>query len=107
MLKLGRNVLLCIDVKGAAIVGRRYPKAIKVFIKVPSLAILKKRLMVRGSETKADLKMRLETAQKELLEARKYDYVIVNNQLEQAFKKLESIIQNELGKRPFSKVINY
>ena len=96
LLKNGSNVLLCIDVKGAAVVAEQFPQAIKIFIKAPSLAVLKKRLMDRASESKDALKIRLETARKELKEAKKYDYVVVNDDLSRAFKYLETFVSKEL-----------
>src|SRR3990167_10236337 len=59
LLKKDKNVLLCIDVKGAAVVRRACPEAVTVFIKAPSLSILKKRLKARGSESAEDLRLRL------------------------------------------------
>lgn len=105
LLKKGQNVLLCIDVKGARTVARRYPDAIKIFIKVPSLTLLKKRLMSRGTETRNDLRLRLETARKEMREARHYNHTVINNDLFRALKKLEILILKELqkiagGRRP-------
>lgn len=92
----GKNVLLCIDVKGAQVVSRRYPEAIKIFIKVPSMNELKKRLMARGTESKNDLKLRLETVRKEMREAKKYDHVIVNSDLADAYKRLETAVLSAL-----------
>jgi guanylate kinase len=74
-------------------VSRQYPDAIKIFITAPSLSILKKRLKARGSEIQKDVKLRLQTARKELSQAKAYDCIIVNDHLNDAFKKLESIIQ--------------
>lgn len=97
LLNAGKNVLLCIDVRGAGSVIKQYPGAITVFVKTPSLEILKKRLKRRGSETKEDLGLRLATARKELREAKRYRYVVVNDVLPKAFKKLESIVSQELA----------
>ena len=92
LLKAGKNVLLCIDVKGAKVVARHYPEAITIFIKVPSLTLLKQRLLDRGTETKTDLKLRLETARKEMREANNYDHTIINDRLPEAFKRLEKVV---------------
>ena len=96
LLKKGKNVLLCIDVKGAAVVRRACPEAVTIFIKAPALSILKKRLMARGSESKEDLRLRLKTARQELLEAKKYQYVIVNDDLRRSLKELESVVCLEI-----------
>ena len=98
LLRLGRNVLLCIDVKGAQVVAQQYPTAVRIFIKAPTFSLLKERLISRGSETQNDLKLRLETARKELLEAKKYDYIVINDDLTDAFKKLEAIIIQKIKK---------
>lgn len=89
LLSKGKNVLLCIDVRGAKVVSRKYPDAIKIFIKAPSMNTLKKRLISRGTESKNDLKLRLVTVRNEMREARKYDHVIVNDNLSKAYKMLE------------------
>lgn len=95
----GQNVLLCIDVKGAAHVSRQRKEALKIFIKTPTLADLKKRLQKRGTENAASLKLRLKIAKDELKEAPAYDYVVVNDSLHQAYRELASILTKEiLGK---------
>ena len=96
-LKAGCSVLLCIDVKGAAVVRRQHPDSAAIFIKPPSLAILKKRLLARGSENVEAVSLRLKTARREMKEASGYDYVVVNNDLKKAFKKLEEIALSQIG----------
>src|SRR5665213_3506247 len=73
LLKKGINVLLCIDVKGAKTVAREFPRALKIFIKAPSMKILEARLKARGSESAESLKLRLKVARRELKEATQYD----------------------------------
>ena len=97
LLNEGKDVLLCIDVKGARVVGRRYPKAVTVFITVPSLEILKKRLLQRGSESEQKMALRLKIAQKEIKEAKSYQHVIVNDNLTHAYDQLEKIITRHLA----------
>lgn len=97
LLSSGRNVLLCIDVKGAKAVWRQYPDALKIFIKTPRLEDIKKRLQGRGTETAKDLSIRLKIAHQELKEAKHYDYVVVNDVLEQALQELVRILCLELG----------
>ena len=86
-------MLLAIDVEGAKTVCHKFPKALKIFIKTPSLKVLKERLMKRNSEKPATIDLRLKRAKKELSEARHYDAVIVNDRLTSALKKLKEIIQ--------------
>jgi len=97
-LKAGKNVLLCIDVKGAKTVRRKFPESVAVFIKTPSLAVLASRLKGRGSEQKNIVRLRLETARKELREAEKYDHVVVNDTLSAAYRNLETLVCLEVDR---------
>jgi guanylate kinase len=97
ILKTGKNVLLCIDVKGARTVRRKFPKAVAVFIKTSSLKVLASRLKGRGSEKKDIMRIRLRTAQAELKEIKNYDHVIINDNLRTAYARLEAIIKAELA----------
>ncbi len=96
LLKSGKNVLLCIDVKGAKVVSRQYPDALKIFIQPPSPQVLKQRLEKRGSEGKDDLALRLKIAKKEMREAKHYDYIVINDKLPLAQNDLEKIIVSQL-----------
>jgi guanylate kinase len=97
LLKKGINVLLCIDVKGAKTVRQGFPQALKIFIKAPSLKILEARLKARGSESRASLGLRLKVARKELKEARFYDHVVINADLNKALRTLQQIVCKDLG----------
>ncbi len=97
LLKKGINVLLCIDVKGARTVAQEFPKALKVFIKAPSMKVLESRLKARGSESKESLELRLKVARRELKEAKYYDHVIINADLNKALGMLQQIVCHELG----------
>ena len=97
LLKTGKNVLLCIDVKGARTIRRKFPKAVTVFIKTSSLDVLAARLKGRGSEKKGIMRMRLQTAREELKETKKYNHVIINDNFRTAYGRLEAIIKTELA----------
>ena len=84
LLKKGINVLLCIDVKGAKTVAREFPQALKIFIKAPSMKVLEARLKARGSESRESLELRLKVARRELKEAKNYDHVVINADLNKA-----------------------
>ncbi len=99
-LAVGKHVLLCIDVKGAKTVCRKFPRAVKIFVRTSSLEILKERLRKRGSEARAAMDVRLETARKELKEAKRYDHVIVNDDLHKAIRKLYKIVCSEIQTKP-------
>jgi guanylate kinase len=96
LLKKGVNVLLCIDVKGAKTVAQEFPGALKIFIKAPSLKILKSRLKARASEDARSLSLRLKTAGRELKEAKYYNYIVVNADLKKALETLHQIVCNEI-----------
>jgi len=92
LLKKGKNVLLCIDVKGARRVRREFPEAVGIFIKTPSIKVLQERLRQRASESHATMALRLKVARKELKEAPYYSYVVTNGRLEKARRDLERIV---------------
>jgi guanylate kinase len=99
-LKRGKSVLLAIDVKGARDVWRKVPRALKIFVKTPTFAVLKKRLLQRQTENSRDLAVRLRVAKTELKEATHYDYVLINDSLERCYRELEEILLAELGPAP-------
>ena len=94
----GLDVVLDIDVQGAAQVQAQ-TETVAVFIAPPSMAELEKRLRKRGSETEASVVRRLENARKELACADRYDYLLVNDQLDEATDILRSIIIAERSHR--------
>lgn len=96
LLKAGKYVLLCIDVKGAKVVWRKQPDALKVFIKTPTLKVLKERLKKRGTENPKDLAVRLKTARKELQQAKHYDCVLVNDDLRNTCARLERWVDDRV-----------
>lgn len=97
-LKKGRPVLLSIDVKGAAKVKKTYPKnSVLIFILPPSVTALKRRLRLRMSDDPRTISRRLKLAEKEMACKDGYDYCIVNDRLDRAYKKLKKIILAELG----------
>lgn len=97
LLKKGINVLLCIDVKGAKQVREKYPQAVSIFIKTPTIKILEDRLRKRASETHETLSARLKVARAELKQAKHYDYQLINGHLGRATKELEKIVLEALG----------
>ena len=97
LLKKGVHVLLCIDVKGARTVAQKFPQALKIFIKAPSMKILETRLKARASEDQKSLGLRLKRAGQELKEAKYYDHIVVNADLKEAVKRLRGIVCREIG----------
>lgn len=92
--KKQKNILLNLDVNGAARVKKIYPRAILVFIAPPSLKVLEQRLRKRGKDSETTIVQRLKNARKELKRINKYDYLIVNDRLDTAFKQLKNIVLN-------------
>ena len=92
----GNHVILEIDVQGAAKVKAACPDAVLIFIAPPSLSILKSRLVGRGTETQESIDIRTETAISELGRIPEYDYMVVNDVVEEAVAEMESIISAEL-----------
>lgn len=95
VLKSGKHVLMDIDVQGARQFAEAFPESVRVFVLPPSADILKARLAARGSESDERLLLRLHNALSELLEARRYDYAVVNDLLDKAVGEVSSIIDVE------------
>lgn len=91
-LNKGENVILEIEVQGAKNIKKMYPDSTLIFIKPPSMEELERRLRGRGTEDEDAIKKRLETAEIELLQTENYDYVVINDSLEDACRELEQII---------------
>lgn len=90
----GSDVILDIDVQGAAIIKKKID-AVLIFILPPSMAELMKRLKVRNSDGQAAIERRMENARKEVAEAPSYDYLVINSDLERAVSDVVSIIGAE------------
>jgi len=107
-LKAGKDVLLVIDVQGAAtirraahllggILGRAY---VDIFIAPPSLGALRDRLQKRGEDAEDVIECRLSAAQDEMARGGEYQYRVVNDNLEQAYAELAAIVQAEHDRNP-------
>lgn len=92
----GNHVILEIDVQGAMKVKEACPDAVLVFIAPPSLKILKERLVGRGTETQESIDVRTATALEELKLLPKYDYMVINDVVEEAVGEMEAILTSEL-----------
>lgn len=89
-----KSVVFCLDLKGSLRIKKLYPQnTITIFVMPPSLDVLQERIEKRCRRTKkAEIDQRLKLAERELLLAAKYDYCVLNENLEQGFKKLKKII---------------
>lgn len=94
-LKNGQNVLLEIDTQGALQIKEIMPDAVLIFIAPPSLEELKKRLIGRGTETEEAIQKRLSCVEAEQEKSKQYDYVVVNDTIENAVNTLEDIFKKE------------
>jgi len=91
----GQDVILDIDTQGGAILRRRYPGGVFVFIVPPSWAMLEERLRHRRSDTEADIQRRLQRSREEVKHYAEYQYVIVNDVFDRAAEELKAIIVAE------------
>lgn len=91
----GRHVLLEIEVQGALQVMERCPDAVPVFLVPPSMQELEDRLRGRGTETEDAIRRRLEAAHREIAQMGRYQYIVVNDQVEKAAEDLSSILRAE------------
>jgi guanylate kinase len=94
-LEEGRDVILEIDIQGALKVKQNFPEGVFIFIMPPSMEELKNRIQKRGSETEESLLKRFNSAFKEINYVSNYNYVVVNDIVEDAVAKLQSIISAE------------
>jgi guanylate kinase len=88
----GKDILLDIETQGARNVHQAIPDAVMIFLIPPSAAELAQRLRGRGRDPEAEIKVRLEYARHELSQFPAYDYLVVNDTLDRAYRDLESIV---------------
>ncbi|MBP3857412.1 MAG: guanylate kinase, partial [Ruminiclostridium sp.] len=99
MLEAGKDVILKIEIEGAANVRKMFPDCTMVFILPPSFKELDRRLRKRGTETDDVIAQRLETARKELKFAENYDYLVTNAELETAVEDFLAVVRAEKCRR--------
>ena len=91
-LEKGFNVILDIEVQGARPVSEKVPDAVSVFVLPPSMQVLEQRLSARGTETEQTIAARLTRARQEIQEADFYQYMIVNDIIDNAAAELNAVI---------------
>ena len=89
---MGRDVILEIDVQGAALVRERVPRSVGIFILPPSFEVLRERLAARMTESGESLGLRLANAKAEVYRYSEFDFVIINDSLDVAEDELRSVI---------------
>lgn len=94
-LQSGNNVILEIEIQGALKVKEQFPEAILVFIVPPSAECLKNRLVGRGTEDMETISKRMARAYEEAVYMKEYDYIVMNDQLDDCVEQVNSIVINE------------
>lgn len=91
----GRDIVLEVDVQGAASIRKLVDDAVSVFILPPSLNVLRQRLVARGTDSTDELEVRLRNAPQELKAYKTFDYAIINDDADRAAEQLIAIIEAE------------
>ena len=99
MMSAGVDVILEIDVQGAANVRAKLPGVLGIFILPPSFEVLKARLTARATERSEDLELRLRNSIDEVKQYKDFDYVVVNDDLATACRKLGAVILGDRQRR--------
>ncbi|HEY0097321.1 MAG TPA: guanylate kinase [Pyrinomonadaceae bacterium] len=99
-LAAGRDIVLEIDVQGAATVRRTGIEAVSIFILPPSFEILRRRLIGRQSENSEALAVRLQNSRGEVEDYREFDYLVLNDDVGRAATQLAGIVYAERARRP-------
>ena len=104
MLEKGTDVILEIEVDGGSQIKTKYADAVSIFIVPPSVKVLKERLSRRGLDNDKVIEKRLSQSEKEIRCAANYDYIVINDSLEQCAKDILKILEAERMK---SKRLSY
>ena len=102
-INVGQNVLLEIEMQGALKVKEIFPDALLIFIAVPSLDELEHRLKNRGRESDEDIENRIKQAKVDISYADKYDYVVMNDDINKVMSDFEQIINGSFSKEESNK----
>src|ERR1700727_419141 len=97
--KSGQDLLLDIDVQGAAQIKKNLTDAISIFVLPPDRKTLEWRLRNRSEDSEDELQRRLQTARREIAEYDKYDYVLINDKLEDSIERLIAIVLSQRLRR--------
>jgi guanylate kinase len=90
----GKTVLISVDVKGAITMMKKLKGSETIFIKTPSIKVLKDRLLSRGKDSIDVIEKRIALARKEIKIEKRFDYIVVNDKLDAALRKTKKIIEN-------------
>jgi guanylate kinase len=100
-LEKGHDVILEIEVMGAMNVKQQFPDALLIFISAPSIEELRNRLVSRGTESSETIMKRLRKATEEAQDMDKYDYIVVNDDLEECISTVNSVIKSYRCRRVY------
>lgn len=108
-LRTGKDVILEIEVQGALKVKQKFPEGVFIFLLPPSLDELENRIVTRGTESDETIRSRMSVAIDEIRLMEHYDYAIINDRVETAYSKIQSILAAEHCKRErmFPKIIQW
>ncbi|MBD3178098.1 MAG: guanylate kinase [Candidatus Latescibacteria bacterium] len=104
-LEQGWNLLLEIDIKGGESVKGKLPRSVLIMVVPPSLEALEQRLRGRKTDREGDIRRRLDNAISELRHWSNYDYVVINDRLEDAVERVRGIIRSEMARSSRIKMI--
>ena len=96
--KLGKNVILEIEIRGAKQIMEKCPDALSIYIVPPSLEELERRLRARGTEDDETIMKRISKAKKELKDTDSYEHIVCNDDLDVAVEEIRQIILDEINK---------
>ncbi len=91
----GNNIILEIEVQGAELVMTEYPEAVSIFIVPPSINELRQRLLSRGLDTPETIEDRITEAKKEINFAKHYNYIVINDNINECVENILKIIDTE------------
>lgn len=97
-LEAGKNVILEIEIQGALNIKKMYPDAVLLFIMPPSAEELERRLVGRGTEDEATIKARLQRASDEAKGVENYNYIVINDKVDDCVETIHSIVNSEKRK---------
>jgi len=98
-LSSGKDVLMDLDIQGAEEIKRQFPESVSIFILPPSTETLKERLKGRSTDEKIHIDLRMRNAVEEIQRCRDYDFIIVNDDLNEAVREIEAIITAQRAHR--------
>ena len=97
-IRQGRDVILEIEVQGGAQVRQKNPASVSIFVLPPSMRVLSQRLHKRGTDSEEVIQKRLAKAREEIQKAEQYDYVVINDDLEECVQEICEILSAEKKK---------